>query len=55
MLFGGVDDPHAVFEELLANDIIIRDVGIANHLRVTAGSEAETTIFLDALAHIGAR
>jgi len=55
VLFGGVDDPHAVFEELLANDIIIRDVGIANHLRVTAGSEAETTIFLDALAHIGAR
>lgn len=55
VLFGGVDDPHAVFEELLANDIIIRDVGIANHLRVTAGSEAETTIFLDALARIGAR
>jgi len=55
VLFGGVDDPHAVFEELLANDIIIRDVGIANHLRVTAGSEAETTISLDALARIGAR
>lgn len=55
VLFGGVHDPHAVFEELLANDIIIRDVGIANHLRVTAGSEAETTIFLDALARIGAR
>jgi len=55
VLFGGVDDPHAVFEELLANDIIIRDVGIPNHLRVTAGSAAETTLFLDALARIGAR
>ena len=55
VLFGGVDDPHAVFEELLANDIIIRDVGIPHHLRVTAGSDAETTIFLDALGRIGSR
>ena len=55
VLFGGVDDPQAVFEELLANDIIIRDVGIPNHLRVTAGTDAETTIFLDALARIGGR
>ncbi|MBX3097960.1 MAG: histidinol-phosphate transaminase [Salinibacterium sp.] len=55
VLFGGVDDPHATFEELLAQDIIIRDVGIPHHLRVTAGSDAETTIFLDALARLGAR
>jgi len=55
VLFGGVDDPHAVFEELLENDIIIRDVGIPNHLRVTAGTDAETTIFLDALARLGSR
>ncbi len=55
VLFGGVENPHAVFEELLANDIIIRDVGIPHHLRVTAGSDAETTIFLDALARISAR
>lgn len=55
VLFGGVDDPQAVFEELLANDIIIRDVGIPHHLRVTAGTDAETTLFLDALARIGAR
>ena len=55
VLFGGVENPHAVFEELLANDIIIRDVGIPNHLRVTAGSEAETTIFLDALAGLRSR
>lgn len=55
VLFGGVDDPHAVFEELLANGIIIREVGIPNHLRVTAGSDAETTIFLDALARLSSR
>ena len=55
VLFGGVENPHAVFEELLENDIIIRDVGIPHHLRVTAGSDAETTIFLDALARIAAR
>ena len=55
VLFGGVDDPQAVFEELLENDIIIRDVGIPHHLRVTAGTEAETTLFLDALARISAR
>jgi histidinol-phosphate aminotransferase len=55
VLFGGVDDPHAVFEELLADSIIIREVGIPHHLRVTAGSDAETTIFLDALARLSSR
>ncbi len=50
VLFGGVHDPHATFNALLAEGILIRDVGIANHLRVTAGTEAETTTFLDALA-----
>jgi histidinol-phosphate aminotransferase len=52
VLFGAVDDPHATFEALLAQDIIIRDVGIPNHLRVTAGSAAETTAFLEALASL---
>ena len=50
VLFGGVDDPHAVFEALLEQDILIRDVGIPNHLRVTAGTAAETTAFLKAIA-----
>ncbi|MGX5680657.1 histidinol-phosphate transaminase [Schumannella luteola] len=53
VLFGGVDDPHAMFEALFAEGILIRDVGIPNHLRVTAGTDAETTIFLDALARLG--
>jgi histidinol-phosphate aminotransferase len=52
VLFGGVADPHATFEALLENDIIIRDLGIANHLRVTAGTEDETTEFLDVLSRL---
>jgi histidinol-phosphate aminotransferase len=50
VLFGGVRDPHEVFEKLLAQGIIIRDIGMPHHLRVTAGTEAETTEFLNALA-----
>ncbi len=52
VLFGGVTDPHATFERLLAQDILIRDLGIPHHLRVTAGTEAETTEFLDVLGRI---
>ena len=52
VLFDGVTDPHATFEALLTNEIIIRDLGIANHLRVTAGTEAETTEFLDVLGSL---
>lgn len=53
VLFGGVDDPHALFEALLAEGIIIRDIGIPGHLRVTAGTAAETSAFLEALARLG--
>lgn len=53
VLFGGVDDPHAVFEALLERGVLIRDVGIPNHLRVTAGTETETTAFLEALRSLG--
>jgi histidinol-phosphate aminotransferase len=53
VLFGGVADPHAVFEALLGQDVLIRDIGIPNHLRVTAGTAQETTEFLEALARIG--
>ncbi|HEX4400480.1 MAG TPA: histidinol-phosphate transaminase [Galbitalea sp.] len=54
VLFGGVANPHALFEALLENDIIIRDVGLENHLRVTAGTESETTEFLDVLGSLTA-
>jgi len=50
VFFGGVADPNATFEALLERDILVRDVGIPHHLRVTAGTEAETTAFLTALA-----
>ncbi|MES2169418.1 MAG: histidinol-phosphate transaminase [Actinomycetota bacterium] len=52
VMFSGVGDPNGVFETLLAEGIIIRDLGIPNSLRVTAGTEAETTIFLHALARL---
>jgi histidinol-phosphate aminotransferase len=53
VLFGGVAHPHAVFEALLEQDVIIRDIGIPNHLRVTAGTRTETSAFLAALRTIG--
>lgn len=52
VLFGGVDDPAATWRALHDRGILIRDVGIPGHLRVTAGTEDETTAFLDALASI---
>jgi histidinol-phosphate aminotransferase len=52
VLFGEVDDPREVFDRLLEQGILIRDVGIPNALRVTAGTEAETTAFLSALDRI---
>jgi histidinol-phosphate aminotransferase len=52
VLFGGVADPTALFEALLENEIIIRDLGIPHSLRVSAGTEAETTEFLDVLARL---
>jgi histidinol-phosphate aminotransferase len=53
VLFGGVDDPKAVWQALYERGVLIRDVGIPGHLRVTAGTEAESTSFLEALASIG--
>lgn len=52
VFFGGLEKPHEVWEALLAQGVLIRDVGIPGHLRVTAGTEAETTAFLDGLRGI---
>ena len=52
VLFGGLEDPNAVFEELLARGVLIRNVGIPGTLRVSAGTEAETTAFLSALRQV---
>lgn len=53
VLFGGVSEPRKVWQQLYDRGVLVRDVGIPGHLRVTAGTEAETTAFLDALASIG--
>ena len=52
VLFGGLEDPNAVFEALLAKGVLIRNVGIPGTLRVSAGTEAETTAFLEALRQV---
>lgn len=50
--FGGVRDTTAVFDRLLGQGIIIRDNGIPHTMRVTAGTETETTAFLRAMAEL---
>ncbi len=50
VLFGGLADAHSTWQALLEHGVLVRDVGLAGHLRVTAGTEAETTAFLTALA-----
>ena len=52
VFFGGIKDPHAVWQGLLDAGVLIRDVGIPGHLRVTAGTEAETTAFLDRIREL---
>jgi histidinol-phosphate aminotransferase len=54
VLFGGVADPHAAFEQLLEHGVIVRDLGIPGHLRVSAGTTEETTLFLDAMRQVAA-
>lgn len=49
LLVGGFADPDGVFESLRAQGILIRNLGIEGHLRITAGTEAETTAVIDAI------
>lgn len=53
VLVGGIDDPNAVFEALLRQGIIVRNVGLPGTLRITAGTEAETTAVLESLRPFG--
>jgi histidinol-phosphate aminotransferase len=55
VLFGGVDDPEWLFDRLIERGIIIRNLSIPNHLRVSAGTQAETTAFLDAMRELTAQ
>jgi histidinol-phosphate aminotransferase len=48
-LFGEFGDQHATWQGLLDRGVLVRDVGLAGWLRVTAGTEDETTAFLEAL------
>lgn len=50
VLFGGMLDASAVWQALLDQGVLIRDVGIPGWLRVTAGTDAEVTAFLQAVA-----
>lgn len=49
VFFGGLEHSGRVWQGLLDAGVLVRDVGIPGHLRVTAGTEAETTAFLEAL------
>lgn len=52
VLFGGLDDSQATFEALLERGVLVRNVGIPGTLRVTAGTEQETTTFLSSLREV---
>ncbi len=52
VLFGPITDVKATWQALLARGVLIRDVGLPGLLRVTAGTVAETTAFLEALGEI---
>ena len=49
VFFGGLEHAGQTWQGLLDAGVLVRDVGIPGHLRVTAGTEAETTAFLTAL------
>jgi histidinol-phosphate aminotransferase len=54
VLVGGVADPQATFRALLERGILIRDVGLPHTVRITAGTEAETTAVIAAMAALRA-
>ena len=49
VLFGGLADEKATWRAMLAEGVLVRDVGLPGYLRVTAGTPDETTAFLTAL------
>jgi len=52
VLFGGLENPDAVWQALLDRGVLVRNVGIANALRVSAGTQAETDQFLASLREV---
>lgn len=53
LLVGGFAHPNATFEALRAKGILIRNLGIDGHLRITAGTAEETTLVIAALTALG--
>jgi len=51
-VFFAVNDESAAWQSLLDRGVLVRDMGIPGYLRVTAGTAAETTAFLDAVRQI---
>ena len=52
VLFGGLADAPATWQALLDRGVLVRDVGIPHHLRVTAGTPDETGRFLAAMTDL---
>jgi len=52
VLFGRFDDAKAAWQSYLDRGVLIRDVGIANHLRVSIGTPEENDAFLAASKEI---
>ncbi len=52
VLFGGLADEKAAWRGLLDRGVLVRDVGLPGHLRVTAGTPQETGAFLDVAADV---
>jgi histidinol-phosphate aminotransferase len=56
LLFGPFADPPATWQALLDRGVLVRDLsggpGLAGWLRVNAGTETETTAFLEAVADV---
>jgi histidinol-phosphate aminotransferase len=55
VLFGGIGDQRVVWRALVERGVLVRDVGLAGWLRVTAGTPAETDAFLTALDEVMTR
>jgi histidinol-phosphate aminotransferase len=55
VLFGWFADAPTAWQLYLQHGVLIRDVGIAGHLRVTVGTPAENDAFLTASARVLAR
>jgi histidinol-phosphate aminotransferase len=52
ILVGGIANPAEIWQKLLDQGILVRDVGIPNTLRITAGTEGETTAVINALTEL---